>query len=135
MIGLKRYFCTIGSGETVEHVSGCCLVLCNLFALLPLTFVSYCRFWPLHRLGIFSMDLSDVERLDAVVAEGDGERWHGCILCPGEGDAEPFNLLVQGPVVRFYKLTTGNVHSRQATDGIIIPTTLTLRPWTNGRVF
>ncbi len=43
-------------------------------------------------------------------------------LCSGVGDAEPFNLLVEGPVVRFYKLTTGNVQSRQATAGIIIPT-------------
>ena len=40
------------------------------------------------------MELSDVERLDAVLAER--ERWHGCLLCPGEGDGEPYNLL-QGP--------------------------------------
>lgn len=68
------------------------------------------------------MDLSDVECLDAIVAEGACERWHGSILYSGEGNAEPYNLLAEGPVVRFYKLQTGNVQSRQATNGIIIPT-------------
>ena len=66
------------------------------------------------------MDLSDVERLDGVLAEG--ECWHGCILCPGVGDGEPYNLLVQGTVVKFYKSKTGNLQSRQATAGIMIPT-------------
>jgi hypothetical protein len=69
------------------------------------------------------MDISDVERLDSIVAVGAGERWHGGILISGQNDGEPYNLLVQGPVVRFYKLTTGNVQSRQATEGISIPTT------------
>jgi len=68
------------------------------------------------------MDLSDVEFLDAIVAEGACERWHGSILYSGEGNVEPYNLLAEGPVVRFYKLQTGNVQSRQASDGIIIPT-------------
>ncbi len=67
------------------------------------------------------MDLSDVERLDGVLAER--ERWHGCLLCPGEGNGEPYNYnLLQGPVVRFYKSKTGNKLSRQATEGIVIPT-------------
>ncbi len=69
-----------------------------------------------------------MERLDSIEAEGAGERWHGCILISGQGDGEPYNLLVQGPVVvRFYKLTTGNVQSRQATQGISIsiPTSTT----------
>ena len=63
-----------------------------------------------------------MECLDAIVAEGACERCYGCILCPGEGNGQPYNLLAQGPIVRFYKLQTGNVQSRQATDGIIIPT-------------
>ncbi len=61
-----------------------------------------------------------MERLDGVLAEG--ERWHGCLLCVGEGDGVPYNLLVQGPVVKFYKSKTGNTLSRQATNGIMIPT-------------
>ena len=69
------------------------------------------------------MDLSDVERLDSKVSEGAGERWHGSILISGQGDGKPYNLLVQGRVVRFYKLKAGNVQSRQITEGIIIPTT------------
>jgi len=68
------------------------------------------------------MDLSDVECLDAIVAEGACERWHGSILYSGERNVEPYNLLAESPVVRFYKLQTGNVQSRQASDGIIIPT-------------
>ena len=59
------------------------------------------------------------KRLDGALAER--ERWHGCLLCPGEGNEEPYNLL-QGPVVRFCKAKTGNMQSRQATEGIIIPT-------------
>ena len=69
---------------------------------------------------IVCMDLSDVERLDGVLAEG--VRWHGCLLCIGEGDGVPYNLLVQGPVVKFYKSKIGNTESRQATNGIMIPT-------------
>jgi hypothetical protein len=78
---------------------------------------------------IASMDLSDVERLDCVLAEG--ECWHGCILCPGVGDGEPYNLLVQGTVVKFYKSKTGNLQSRQATAGIMIPTAypVTVEEW------
>ena len=61
-----------------------------------------------------------MERLNGVLAEG--ERWHGCLLCIGEGDRVNYNLLVQGPVVKFYKSKTGNTQSRQATNGIMLPT-------------
>ena len=33
------------------------------------------------------IDLTDEERLDGVLAER--ERWHGCLLCPREGNGEP----------------------------------------------
>ena len=74
--------------ETAAIVSGCaCLVLSCLvvYLLFYLALVS-CE--------IVCMDLSEVERLDGVLAEG--KRWHGCLLCIGEGEEVPYNLLVQG---------------------------------------
>ena len=70
-----------------------------------------------------------MERLDGVLAEG--KRWHGCLLCIGEGDGVPYNLLVEGPVVQFYKSKIGNTLSRQATNGIMIPTAFpaTVEEW------
>ncbi len=68
------------------------------------------------------MNLLDVKSLDAASAEGN--RWHGCILCPSaeQGQGGPYNLLTHGTLVRFYKSNTSGMHSRQATEGIIIPT-------------
>ncbi len=120
LIGWKRVLCEIGS--VLKLLQSCqvvlvlsCLVLCSLFALVS------CE--------IVCMDLSDVERLDGVLAEG--KRWHGCLLCKGEGEEVPYNLLVEGPVVKFYKSKTGNTQSRQATNGIMIPTAVpaTVEEW------
>ncbi len=68
-----------------------------------------------------AMNELEVETLDGALAEGN--RWHGCILCPSaEGQGEPYNLLTHGTLVKFYKSNTSGMHSRQATDGTIIPT-------------
>jgi hypothetical protein len=75
------------------------------------------------------MDVADVASLDGAVQAWD--RWMGCILCPDPaGIEEKVNLLEKGEKVLFYKRKKGEEvrYSRQATQGICLPTDISPCP-------
>ncbi len=75
------------------------------------------------------MDVADVASLDGTVQAWD--RWMRCILCPDPaGIEEKANLLEKGEKVLVYKRKKGEEvrYSRQATQGICLPTDISPCP-------
>ncbi len=73
------------------------------------------------------MDVVDVASLDGAVQAWD--RWMGCILCPDPaGIEEKVNLIEKREKVLFYKRKNGEEvgYSRQATEGICLPTDISV---------
>jgi hypothetical protein len=105
-----------------------------LFVFLCLVFVCLLSFLPCFHVRrkirrSAAMDVADVASLDATVLAWD--RWMGCILCPyPAGSEEKVNLLEKGEVVLFYKRKKGEEarYSRQATEGICLPTDINACP-------
>jgi hypothetical protein len=75
------------------------------------------------------MDVADIVSLDDTVQDWD--RSMGCIICPyPAGIEEKVNLLEKGKAVLFYKRKNGEEarYSRQATEGICLPTKICAVP-------
>jgi hypothetical protein len=117
-------------------ISLSCFVACLLclFVFLCLVFVCLLSFLPCFHVRrkirrSAAMDVADVASLDATVLAWD--RWMGCILCPyPAGSEEKVNLLEKGEVALFYKRKKGEEarYSRQATEGICLPTDINACP-------